>query len=761
MERGSENPWKFNPAQVDEEHGIDDDDDDEDSSVGSTVTILEQTEPEILLAATVAVVTPGSPPRCPTHLFDLALEETPEDKQSKQRKAPDDCHVLIRWLELQKLVKEHFACAECGQGVVDFNRRTVGIATELDFYCKSCKTTATAEAIRSNYTKVDESKDFIRQRRINNYELNWRLVMATQLLGESQVGGAIIGLFLDLNRDAFRNSWTPMEEALGAQQIRIGQRIADANLKQETMGKVGTYCEDGKVRYPVSVLYDMGWQKAAKTYDSLSGQGLMIGDRTKRVVCYHNYSKSCRMCQLHKRRIEKNKTPNLPVPQHRCPKNHEGSSKGMEAKAGLECVSKVWTHREIKAFIDLICIDDDASTKAYLSHKFADLDAKNLARPIDTKGQPKRAKRDDKGRLVREHPPIQFLADLCHRVRTFGKYLYALKKVGKKTSEMNDVDCLRLKRNFAWWLFTGRKLTFLEFQQSAESPVLHHFNNHSKCGTWCKHRSKSEAELKQLKKYRCMENNKKLYLQCMEIVGRFSDEEHLRECHHRMHSQKNEAMNRSIMRYCPKEKTFCRSMALTSRINLAIAIDTDGHAKYYEELFEAMGFTTAELTFSGLRRMWRKKEHGRIYRGHRVVKKRRRINNRNRMVEGCLKMEEDAKDGRAYSSGIRLCDENEEGQQPRTKKAKKQHNNKQLTGGCKCGGQDHKRISSTKCPWKGLSKSEVASNYEERLKEMKKMKEMEPTATTPTVDLCQNPTEGNVQLTGKLVGAKEQFASTT
>ncbi len=64
-------------------------------------------------------------------------------------------------------------------------------------------------------------------------------------------------------------------------------------------------------------------------------------------------------------------------------------------------------------------------------------------------------------------------------------------------------------------------------------------------------------------------------------------------------------------------------MALTSRINLAIAIDTDGHAKYYEELFEAMGFTTTELTFSGLRRMWRKKEYGRIYRGHRVVKKRR------------------------------------------------------------------------------------------------------------------------------------------
>jgi hypothetical protein len=58
--------------------------------------------------------------------------------------------------------------------------------------------------------------------------------------------------------------------------------------------------------------------------------------------------------------------------------------------------------------------------------------------------------------------------------------------------------------------------------------------------------------------------------------------------------------------------------------------------------------------------MWRKKEYGRIYGGLPVVKRRRRINNRNRMVEGTLKMEEDAKDGRAYSLGICLCDENEE-----------------------------------------------------------------------------------------------------
>jgi heat shock protein HspQ len=59
------------------------------------------------------------------------------------------------------------------------------------------------------------------------------------------------------------------------------------------------------------------------------------------------------------------------------------------------------------------------------------------------------------------------------------------------------------------------------------------------------------------------------------------------------------------------------------------------------------------------------------------------------MVKGTLKMEEDANDGRAYSSGICLCDENdeEEIEQPQTKKARtQQDNNKQLTEGCKCGG---------------------------------------------------------------------------
>jgi hypothetical protein len=62
--------------------------------------------------------------------------------------------------------------------------------------------------------------------------------------------------------------------------------------------------------------------------------------------------------------------------------------------------------------------------------------------------------------------------------------------------------------------------------------------------------------------------------------------------------------------------TYARMMSLTSQINLSIGVDCVGQAKYYERLFlNKMSLRHTELTFSGLRQMWRKKEHGRIYTG--------------------------------------------------------------------------------------------------------------------------------------------------
>jgi hypothetical protein len=140
-----------------------------------------------------------------------------------------------------------------------------------------------------------------------------------------------------------------------------------------------------------------------------------------------------------------------------------------------------------------------------------------------------------------------------------------------------------------------------------------------------------------------------------------------------------------------------------------------------------MKIRTTGLNLSGLRRMWRVKEYGRMYQADRRVKKRQRIAQRNKMIDGIKKMEADAKDGIAYSSAVHLEDDEKEKEEnceePARKKAKTS-NNKHTSvtrkeASCKCGECDHKRIMSSKCPWMGLSTEVMCKNYERRLEQMK------------------------------------------
>jgi hypothetical protein len=59
------------------------------------------------------------------------------------------------------------------------------------------------------------------------------------------------------------------------------------------------------------------------------------------------------------------------------------------------------------------------------------------------------------------------------------------------------------------------------------------------------------------------------------------------------------------------------------------------------------------LTFSGFKRMWRKNEYGQMYQIWKEVKLRCRIHQRQKKIDGILKMEANIQKGMAYSSGIR------------------------------------------------------------------------------------------------------------
>jgi hypothetical protein len=101
-------------------------------------------------------------------------------------------------------------------------------------------------------------------------------------------------------------------------------------------------------------------------------------------------------------------------------------------------------------------------------------------------------------------------------------------------------------------------------------------------------------------------------------------------------------------------------MALTSCLNLAVSIDSLGLAAYYKRLFSMMKFQPAQLTLSGLRRMWRKKEYGRIYSGTKTVKQRQRIHARQRMIDGVKNGGQCEGWNMVYSSVVHLKDDKEE-----------------------------------------------------------------------------------------------------
>jgi hypothetical protein len=114
-------------------------------------------------------ITPSSPISVPVPSIDLVLMETPPKEGRKNCKAPADCHILINWSQLVDLIKNNFTCM-CGQPILDFERRTIGIAAEIDFNCKSCKKTVSALA---GYVEENLETSFIqRERCIDNYEMS-------------------------------------------------------------------------------------------------------------------------------------------------------------------------------------------------------------------------------------------------------------------------------------------------------------------------------------------------------------------------------------------------------------------------------------------------------------------------------------------------------------------------------------------------------------------------------------------------------------
>ena len=104
---------------------------------------------------------------------------------------------------------------------------------------------------------------------------------------------------------------------------------------------------------------------------------------------------------------------------------------------------------------------------------------------------------------------------------------------------------------------------------------------------------RKEKEILLVKKgkghYRCMVNDEKMYEQIMMAVSPYITREMLTMLWHTYDTNLNEAMNRSVSAFAPKDRTFCRSMSLTTRISIAAGVQLVGHYKYWEMMLERQG----------------------------------------------------------------------------------------------------------------------------------------------------------------------------
>ena len=277
-----------------------------------------------------------------------------------------------------------------------------------------------------------------------------------------------------------RNHFNEIEDVLGEHLRRVAEETMEDALKLEVKMSVSrnqyiAWLNNTLPSLPeVAASYDMGWQKrsSGRTYNSVSGHGMMIGCRSSKVIDAVVLSKRCNICS----------TPILEaLSPHICPKNYEGSSKGMEAEGSLRLCVRA---RERKYAIGIIVSDDDSTMRAVLkhSHKAKEKDDNTYIWPRNDKG----VKLPDKGRLPLNIPEPTFYADPSHRTKILAKKLFQLLSKGKSITSITKGDCLKSKKYFGYFLKQHRHQSKEVFALAAKAPLEHLFDNQEFCGPWCK-----------------------------------------------------------------------------------------------------------------------------------------------------------------------------------------------------------------------------------------------------------------------------------
>ena len=89
--------------------------------------------------------------------------------------------------------------------------------------------------------------------------------------------------------------------------------------------------------------------------------------------------------------------------------------------------------------------------------------------------------------------------------------------------------------------------------------------------------------------YRSKDRHPNTYKITSEAYQKYITHEHLQMLHHPWSTQPNEALNRSVSAFAPKDRTFSKTESLRTRIDIAGAIRNVGNEEFIRRIFSKLG----------------------------------------------------------------------------------------------------------------------------------------------------------------------------
>ena len=187
---------------------------------------------------------------------------------------------------------------------------------------------------------------------------------------------------------------------------------------------------------------------------------------------------------------------------------------------------------------------------------------------------------------------------------------------------------------------------------------------------------------------------------------------------HDFSSQRNEATNRSISRFAPKDETFSSTKSLEYCVSIPIGISSVGWNEYISRVLDGIGIEPTNQTEKFLQLMSKRKEYQAEYQRRKNVMMRRRTKQR-AIVMGQKKLDaQDRRNGTTYKSGVGVFgDEQSKISKSSTKKnVEKPSNEKSSTSRCsKCFLFGHSRSSHKNCRMNKATLDELSAEQKAQL----------------------------------------------